>query len=308
VTSFGYSVEAPTPWTELLDLARDLDQNSNFDSFWIADSLVANGPPDEPKLEAWTSLAAIAQATTRLRLGLLVAGNAYRHPAVTAKIVTTLDHISGGRVELGIGAGWPDPKQSYGIDFWTRRERVERFAESLEVIKLLWTTERPRFEGTYYRLNEPPYSPANVQEPHPPILVGAGSDRVLRIAARYADRIHSMIGVGEAREKVEGFAREAGRDASEIRWSGGGWLFLHDDDTVRQKALDAAVQQYGESEETIRNAGFVGSVDEVRAGVQRQIDRGLEEIVVFQLPRTHRPSLKRFSDEVIPHFKTTTSG
>lgn len=286
-------------WEELLDLACELDENSGFDSFWIADSLVANGPPDEPKLEAWTSLAAIAQATKRMRLGLLVAGNAYRHPVVTAKIVTTLDHISGGRVELGIGSGWPDPKQSYGIDFWTRTERLERFAEALEVIKLLWTVGNPSFEGKYYRLNEPPYSPANVQSPHPPILVGAGSDRVFRIAARYADKIHSMSDVVEARKKVERYARDAGRNPDEITWSGGGWLFLNDDPDIQRRALDAAMQQYGESEETIRKGGLFGSLDDVRAGVRRQVEQGIEEIVVFQLPRMHRESLMRFSDEVI---------
>jgi alkanesulfonate monooxygenase SsuD/methylene tetrahydromethanopterin reductase-like flavin-dependent oxidoreductase (luciferase family) len=299
---FGYSLEAPTPWDELIELAVELDQRSNFDSFWIADSLVANGPPDEPKLEAWTSLAAVAQATSRLRLGLLVAGNAYRHPALTAKTVTTLDHISNGRVELGIGAGWPDPRQSYGIDFWSRRERLARFAEALEVIKLLWTVPNPKFEGTFYQLNEPPYSPRNVQEPHPPILVGAGSDPVLRIAARYADKIHSMIDAEDARSKVEAYGNEIGRDTGEIRWSGGGWLFLHDDPDVLRRAIGAAMTQYGESEEAIRNASLFGSVDDVRASVRRQVDKGVDEIIVFQLPRVHRESLRRFSDEVIPHF------
>src|ERR1700674_5811335 len=106
MTSFGYTVEAPILWPELLQLARELDQHSNFDSLWIADSLVPNGPLDDPKLETWTALAAIAHATTRIRLGVHVSGLPYRHPAVLAKIVTTIDHISGGRVELGIGAGW----------------------------------------------------------------------------------------------------------------------------------------------------------------------------------------------------------
>jgi alkanesulfonate monooxygenase SsuD/methylene tetrahydromethanopterin reductase-like flavin-dependent oxidoreductase (luciferase family) len=301
-TTFGYCFEAPTPWHEMLDLAQELDQSSNFDSLWIADSLVANGPADEPKLEAWTALAAIAQATTRLRLGLLVAGNVYRHPALTAKIVTTLDHISNGRVELGIGAGWPDPLRSYGIDFWTRRERLERLAEALEVIKLLWTVARPTFEGTYYRLNQAPYSPGNVQQPHPPILVGAGSDPVFRIAARYADKIHSMIDAGQARAKVASYALEVGRNTDEIRWAGGGPLFLHDDPQVQRRAIDFAVAQYSQPEEEIRRGGLFGSVDDVRAGVRDRIEQGVEEIIVFQLPRVHRSSLFRFSDEVIPGF------
>lgn len=299
---FGYCFEAPTPWPEMLAVARELDERSRLDSLWIADSLVANGPPDEPKLEAWTALAAIAQATSRLRLGLLVAGNPYRHPSLTAKIVTTLDHISAGRVELGIGAGWPGPNRSYGIDFWGRDERAERLAESLEVIRLLWTQPRPRLAGRYYRLDEPPYSPANVQRPHPPILVGGGSDRMLRAVARYADAVSPMIDVGEARAKVDAYCREIGRDPGEIRWTGGGHLFLNDDPRAQQRAIELGRARFGMDEDEIRGAGLFGSAAEVRDGVRRQIDQGVEEIIVFQLPRVHLRSLMRFSEEVVPEF------
>jgi len=302
MTRFGYCFEAPTAWPEMLDLALELDQRSNFESLWIADSLLPNGPLDEPKLEAWTSLAAIAQATSRLRLGLLVAANPMRHPALTAKIVTTLDHVSNGRVELGIGAGWPDPAKRFGIEFWTRPERAARLAESLEVIKLLWTMPSPTFHGTYYELNEPPYAPANVQRPHPPILVGAGSDALLRVAARFADKVHAMIDVKEARTKVEASCAEIGRDPNEITWSRGGYLLLHDDPDVQQRAIDYAVAQYGETEESFRAGGLFGSANDVRAGVARQIEDGIEELIVFQLPRVHRASLFRFSEEIIPAF------
>jgi alkanesulfonate monooxygenase SsuD/methylene tetrahydromethanopterin reductase-like flavin-dependent oxidoreductase (luciferase family) len=299
LTRFGYCFEAPTPWPEMLELALWMDRESNFDSLWIADSLMPNGPPDEPKLEAWTALAAIAQATTRLRLGLLVAANPFRPPALTAKIVTTLDHISGGRVELGIGAGWPERPRRFGIEAWTRKERAERFGESLEVIKLLWTQERPRFKGTYHELDEPPYSPPNVQQPHPPILIGGGSDTMLRLAARYADAVSPMIDINVARSKFESYCDEIGRDPSSVRWIGGGWLFLNDDPAIQRRALDAAVAQYGDPEEEIRRGGLFGSVDDVTAGVQRQIDDGCSDVIIFQLPKVHAKSLARFSDEVI---------
>jgi alkanesulfonate monooxygenase SsuD/methylene tetrahydromethanopterin reductase-like flavin-dependent oxidoreductase (luciferase family) len=160
MTTFGYTVEAPTPWPELLDAAQTLDRRSNFDSFWIADSLVPNGPLDDPKLETWTALAAVAQATSRIRLGVHVSGLPYRHPAVLAKIVTTIDHVSNGRVILGIGAGWPGENRRFGVDFWKRPERVERLDEALEVIKLLWTQPHPVFEGKYYQLREPKFCSA----------------------------------------------------------------------------------------------------------------------------------------------------
>ena len=214
--------------------------------------------------------------------------------------MTTIDHISGGRVELGIGAGWPGENRRYGIDFWKRRERVERLDEALQVIELLWTQPKPRFEGRYYRLNEPPYSPPNVQQPRPPILVGGGSDGMLRIIARHADKASPMIDVREAMAKVEGYCREIGRDPKEIRWVGGGGMFLNDDPAQQQRARAWVVQQYGETDSQLLLGDFFGSADDVRAGARRQIALGIDEIIVFQLPRLHLKSVMRFSDEVIP--------
>jgi alkanesulfonate monooxygenase SsuD/methylene tetrahydromethanopterin reductase-like flavin-dependent oxidoreductase (luciferase family) len=299
---FGYTVEAPTPWPELLQLARDLDQRSDFDSFWIADSLVANGPADEPKLEAWTALAAIAQTTSRIRLGVHVSGNAYRHPAVLAKVVTTIDHISNGRVELGIGAGWPGENRRYGVDFWKRAERIERLDEALDVIKLLWTRPRPTYRGKYYHLDETPYSPSNVQQPHPPILIGGGTDPMLRIMAKHADVLSPMIDMTEARSKVEACCREIGRNPEELRWEGGGQLFLNDDPLVQERAVQWAMAQYNQTEEEIRGQLF-GSLEDVRARVGEQMDAGADEINVFQLPRVHVKSLLRFSEQVIPRSR-----
>ena len=299
---FGYTVEAPVTWPELLELARDLDERSNFVSLWIGDALVANGPPDDPRLETWTALAAIAHATSRIRLGVHVSGNAYRHPAVLAKIVTTIDHISDGRIELGIGAGWPGENRRYGIDFWKRRERVDRLDEALQVIKLLWTQARPTFRGRYYQLDEPPYSPLNIQQPHPPILVGGGSDLMLRVIAKHANTASPMIEIGDAKSKVDADCHELGRDPREIRWEGGGQLFLHDDPLVQERAVRWAREQYGQTEEQIRSSLF-GSLEDVHMAVRRQADAGAEQINVFQLPRVHAKSLFRFSEEVIPQFR-----
>ena len=302
MTTFGYCVEAPIEWPDLAELAGELDRNSRFDSLWLADALVANGPPDHPRLDAWTALAAIAGATSRLRLGVLVSGNAYRHPALLAKIVTTIDHISNGRVELGLGAGWPGQNRRFGVDFWKRRERLERLDEALQVIKLLWTQERPTFAGAYYRLDEPPYSPKNVQQPHPPILVGGGSDAMLRSIARYADKASPMIDNAEAMAKVASYCAEIDRDASEIRWIGGGSLFLQDDEAMVKRAAAWAAQQYGQTEEEILRGDLFGSLGKVREGVRRQLDSGIDEVIVFQLPAVHMKSLMRFSDEIIPSF------
>ncbi len=233
---------------------------------------------------------------------MLVSGNAFRHPAVLAKIVTTLDHVSGGRITLGIGAGWPGDQRRYGIDFWTRPERLARFEEAVQVIKLLWTQPRPRFQGAYYTLDGPPYSPGNVQQPHLPILIGGGSETMLRAIAKYADVASPMIDIAEAIAKVDAYCREIGRNPGEIRWVGGGNLFLHDDPDVQRRAMEFALQEYGGTEESIRN-GLFGSAADVRAGVERQVAAGATEIIVFQLPRLHPKSLARFSEEVIPAFR-----
>lgn len=300
--TFGYCVEAPVQWRELMALAGELDTSSRFDSLWISDALIANGEPDGPRLDAWTALAALAPATSRLRLGVLVSGNAYRHPAVLAKVVTTIDHISGGRVEFGFGAGWPGDNRRFGIEFWTRRERVARFEEAVRVIKLLWTESRPSCDGRYYHLNEPPYSPPNVQQPHPPIVIGGGSDPMLRIIARYADKANPMIDLSEAMTKVATYCCEAGRDPREIRWTNSSPLFLHDDPEVQRRAIEWASHQYGTQEEELRRTMLAGAVEDVTAAIRRQVEAGVSEVIVFQLPRVHMKSLRRFSEMVIPAF------
>jgi alkanesulfonate monooxygenase SsuD/methylene tetrahydromethanopterin reductase-like flavin-dependent oxidoreductase (luciferase family) len=297
--SFGYCVEAPIEWSALLELARELDANSRFDSFWMPDALVAH---DAAKLEPFTVLAAVAQVTSRMRLGTLVAGNVFRHPAVLAQTVATLDQISGGRITLGLGAGWPGENRRYGVEFWRRPERLARLDEALGVVKLLWSEEPPSFEGRYYRLDAPPFRLATVQRPHPPILVGGGSDAALRVIARHADLASPMIPLPEARAKVEAFAREVGRSVDHIRWCGGGSLFLHDDPRVREEARRYALEHYSDVDPDNLPAELFGSAAAVREGVARQTADGATEIIVFQLPRVHLKSLVRFSEDVIPAF------
>jgi alkanesulfonate monooxygenase SsuD/methylene tetrahydromethanopterin reductase-like flavin-dependent oxidoreductase (luciferase family) len=297
---FGYCVEAPIAWADLLALAKELDASSRFDSFWMPDALTAH---DAAKLEPFAVLAAVASVTKRLRLGTLVAGNAFRHPAMLANSIATLDQISGGRVTLGIGAGWPGDNRRYGIGFWSRPERMARADEAIQVIKLLWTRQGPSFAGRYYQLDEPPYRLETVQRPHPPILIGAGNDAMLRTIARHADLASPMVPLSEAKAKVSAYCAEIGRDPAEIRWTGGGSLFLHDDPAVERMAISYAIEHYGGTEESTRAGGLFGSTELVRERVRQQIAEGAEEIIVFQLPRVHMKSLMRFSDEVISAFQ-----
>jgi F420-dependent oxidoreductase-like protein len=261
-----------------------------------------------PCMEGWTALAALALATSRVRLGILVTGNTYRHPAVLAKMATTVDHISGGRLEFGLGAAWHTYEHgAFAIPFYTTKERLERLDEAVQVIKLLWTQPRPKFQGRYYQLDEPPYNPPNVQQPHPPILIGgSGEKRTLRTVARYADATNVQGTPEEVRRKfevLEGHCREAGRDYSEIRRTVQLPLFLTDDPAFQQRVVQGVRAFRGGSEEDARRSVLLGSVEDVKAQVREFADAGVQEIIVAQFPRTHRESLLRFSQEVIPAFR-----
>jgi F420-dependent oxidoreductase-like protein len=299
-------------WDELLSLWQELDGDSNFDHLWLMDHFVTGMGTafgsEGPCLEGWTGLAALAQVTSRVRLGILVSGNTYRHPAVLAKTATTVDHISGGRLEFGIGGAWHEYEhQAFAIPFYSVRERLERLDEAVQVIKLLWTQPRPTFQGRYYQLDQPPYNPPNVQQPHPPIVVGGGGEkRTLRTVARYADATTVSGTPEEVRHKfevLEQHCREVGRDYSSIRRTIQTPLFLNEDPAFQQRVVQGFVAYSGGSEEDARRSVLMGSLDEVKAGVQAFVDAGVQEIIVAQFPRFHRDSLLRFSREVIPAFR-----
>ncbi len=310
---FGVQVsQSQMSWDEYLSLCRWIDEDSNFDSLWLADHFLTGFGTafgsEGSYLEGWTTLAAVAQTTSRVRLGVLVTGNTYRHPAVLAKMATTVDHISEGRLEFGIGGAWHEYEhQAFAIPFHTVRERLERLDEAVQVIKLLWTQPRPTFQGRYYQLDQPPYNPPNIQQPHPPVLIGGGGERrTLRTVARYADAANVTGTPEEVRHKyevLERHCREAGRDYSSIRRTIQVLLFLNEDPAFQQRVVQGLVSLGGGSEEHARRSVLMGSVDEVKAGVQGFVDAGVQEIIVAQFPRFHRDSLLRFSREVIPAFR-----
>ncbi len=306
------ATQAGASWEELLSLWQELDRDSNFDHLWVMDHFVtgmgAAFGSEGPCMEGWTALAALAQATSRVRLGILVSGNTYRHPVVLAKMATTVDHISGGRLEFGIGGAWHTYEhEAFAIPFHTTKERLERLDEAVQVIKLLWTQQRPTFQGRYYQLDQPPYNPPNVRQPHPPILVGGGGEkRTLRTVAKYADATNVSGTPEEVRHKyevLEQHCREVGRDYSSIRRTIQVPLFLSEDPAFQQRVVQGMIAFRGGSEEDARRSVLMGSVDEVKAGVQAFVDVGVQEIIVAQFPRFHRESLLRFSGEVIPAFK-----
>jgi F420-dependent oxidoreductase-like protein len=213
-------------WSDILDRVRFAEE-AGFDGAWVFDHfqpLYGEGPG--PCLEGWTLLAALAAVTERIRLGTLVTGITYRHPSILATEAVTVDQVSGGRLELAVGAAWNEGEhRQLGIPFPRVRERAERLEEGIQVMKLLMTGEDVSFDGRHYRLDHATYRPRPVQQPHPPVWIGArGEQLMLPIVARQADVWHSYGNaelVGRLSRRIDDLAEQAGRDPKEILRAGG---------------------------------------------------------------------------------------
>jgi len=215
-----------TTWSDMLAVWQAADDIELFESGWTFDHFYPIfSDPTGPCLEGWISLTALAQATRRLRVGVLVTGNVYRHPAVLANMAATLDVVSGGRLELGLGAGWNQEEcDAYGIELPPLKERFDRFEESVQVIAGLLANETTDFAGRHYRLTAARCEPKPVQRPHPPICIGGvGERRTLRAVARWAQHWNLPGGGVEQfqklREVLHAHCAEVGRDPSEITTS-----------------------------------------------------------------------------------------
>jgi alkanesulfonate monooxygenase SsuD/methylene tetrahydromethanopterin reductase-like flavin-dependent oxidoreductase (luciferase family) len=175
------------PWPELVARVREAEE-LGFHGFNVVDHFYGVHDVMDPTHEAWTALAGLAMASERIRLGVMVCGNTYRNPAFLLKQAITVDHISNGRVDFGVGAGWLEREhEAYGFAFASPREFVDRFAEALEIWDLLQQNERTNYEGHYYQLVDAPFEPKALQQPRLPVLIGASLPRMLALTARYAD-------------------------------------------------------------------------------------------------------------------------
>ena len=222
---FGLKLSQNATIDELRALWRLADE-AGFDSCWVMDHFATLGPRDDgPIFETWTMLAAMAQMTTHTRIGCAVVGNTYRHPAVLAKMAVTVDHLSHGRLEFGLGAGWAENEhEMLGLEFGSRNDRADRLEESVQVIRALWTQPRTTFEGQHYQLREAVAEPKPVQQPYPPIWIGgSGPKRTLRITAQYADVWNAAGGSPEAVAAssaiLDQHCADVGRDPAQIRRS-----------------------------------------------------------------------------------------
>jgi len=215
-----------TTWDDMLAVWRAADQIDVYESGWTFDHFYPIfSDPTGPCLEGWTTLTALAQATTRLRLGTLVTGIHHRHPAVLANMAAALDIISGGRLELGIGAGWNEEESAaYGIELGSLTERFDRFEEACQVLIGLLSQETTDFDGRFFRLTAARNEPKGPQRPHPPICIGGnGEKRTLRITAKYADHWNFVGGTptefARKRDVLKAHCADVGRNPKDIMLS-----------------------------------------------------------------------------------------
>jgi alkanesulfonate monooxygenase SsuD/methylene tetrahydromethanopterin reductase-like flavin-dependent oxidoreductase (luciferase family) len=242
----------------------DLIEECGFDCAGMTDHLMPTaGDPDQPFLEGWTALTGLAVTHPRLRVAVLVSGNTYRNPALVAKMAVTLDHATGGRVDLGLGAGWFEREhEAYGFQFPSAGDRVEMLREAIEVIRALTRGGRTTYAGRHYQLVDAPFAPLPVQNGGLPIMVGAQGDRMLRLVAEQADiwnLNHGPAKMTELGAILDRRCAEIGRDPRSIRRSAFGFPSVLDRDPFESvESYVAVVRQYiaaGASEITLRMPG-----------------------------------------------------
>jgi F420-dependent oxidoreductase-like protein len=273
-----FGIQTPqhnTTWPEILALWQEID-SLGYDTAWAFDHfLPIFSDPAGPCLEGWTALAALAMATQRVRLGLMVTGNSYRHPAVLAKMATTVDIISGGRLILGLGAGWfALEHHEYGIPFDTIGGRLRRLDETLQIIKLLWTQERTNFNGLHFKLENASFNPKPMQKPYPPLLIGASGEKIaLGIVAEHAQMWNSFGTPEVFRAKIarlEEHCRRIGRDPATI-------------------------------EKSVLVSGSF-ALDDARRLVDGDVVAGVTHIV-FSIGPADRAWMHRFAEKIVPNYQ-----
>jgi F420-dependent oxidoreductase-like protein len=298
-------------WTELRETWQEIE-TLGFDTLWVNDHLLPSvGPSDAPNLEGWTMLGAIAALTNYIRIGVMVASNTFRHPVVLAKMATTVDHISGGRLILGIGSGYfAQEHQTYGIPLLTPGRRAKQLEEALQVIRKLWTEENATFTGAYYQLANAPFAPKPLQKPHPPIMIGGTGEKLtLPLVAKYADLWNAGgLGIEALARKVailEEHCARIGRDGADIEKTFLTPLYLRSNPSEVERLLTQIPQVQTLSTEQMRAMILAGDVGAVQRRVQTYLDVGITHLIIaLRRPGFYdREGLRLFAREVMPAFR-----
>ncbi len=295
------------PFDQVRDMVLECER-LGYDSVWLDDHLMFE---KRPILECWTTLSALSAITSKIRLGSMVLCNGYRNPAVLAKMAATLDVVSKGRLEFGIGAGvQEDEHEAYGISFPKPRARTDRMKESVEIIKKMWTEEKASYRGRYYRISEAVCEPKPMQKPHPPIIIGGGGEKfTLKVTAQHADRydwgyVPTLEKYKHKLNVLESHCKAVGRDFNEIEksyWISGQMFIVPD-----QKELDKTVSQLKPKNVSLKDFkkfNFVATPDDCKQEIQRYTRLGVTYFMLFFGDLPDLSSLKLFAEKVAGKMK-----
>jgi F420-dependent oxidoreductase-like protein len=305
-TRFGIqTAQQGVEWAQMLELWRKADA-WGYDSLWDFDHFYPlYVDPEGPCFEGWTTLSALAQATTRARIGHLVNGNTYRHPCITAKMATTLDHISGGRFNLGIGAGWFELEhRSFGIDFKTLPGRLEALDEACQIIRGMFTQPKTTLHGKHYTVTDAMCVPKPVQQPHPPIMIGGTGRKVLlKIVAKYADMWNATGSAEVLRELIEVIQRHGdavGRDADAIEKTVMLPLCYKAAPPRQEFMCNLIAHMNQKSPEEARRQIMIGDKQECLDTIARYRKAGITHFIFMTFAPYFLDEVQGFAEEVIP--------
>ena len=298
-----YIPQLALSWEALRERAVAMEE-LGFASMWIMDHLYPPGLPSVPSLEAWTLATALLTSTRTLRVGHMVGCNNFRHPALTAKMATSLDVISGGRLVLGLGSGsFALEHEQAGLAWGTFAERTERLAEALEIVTSMFESEVTSFDGRHYQVRD---LPNPVQRPRPPLLVGGSGRRTLELAARHADVWNCpTYSLGEVARAVAALRHEcarAGRDPADLRLSLEAVVVVAPTDEAVSDAMRVAERRFGGPGFGLYEGGLIGTPDVVVERLATYRDLGFTHFVFFLHDRGERATLELIADAVVPRL------
>lgn len=297
----------------------DAVEAAGFEGFWAPDHFMLG--PHRAEYEVWTLLGGLAERTD-LEIGPLVGAITYRNPALLGKMATTVDNLSGGRLQLGLGAGWHDEEHAaYDFEFPPVDQRMEMLEEGIELLKVMFTEDAPTYEGEHYRIDDAYNEPKPVQDPHPPIVVGGAGPTLLRIAARHANEWNVEIssrGRGPPIEfkvqKFDEYLEEEGRDPDDVERSWLAHILVREDQETLDEYCDRIFplpwgeesdidDQLSNAEEARQKGDFlIGTPAEVAEQIETVRNLGFEKLQLMFLDFPEHGGIELFGDEVLPQF------
>ncbi len=297
-------------WPAVLGLWRHLEK-SGWDIACVSDHFMPNTRDREgPVLESWSTLAALAALIPRMKVGTIVLGNTYRHPAILAKMAAQVDIISGGRLLLGLGAAWQQNEhKAYGIPFYTVGERLQRLDEACAVLRSLWTDHRTNFNGRHYQISDAPLDPKPVQRPHPELMIGGAGERVtLRIVAKHADHWNVWGGPNVLSRKsaiLEEHCSKVGRDNKTIKRSVNMALLITNKKPEIDALANAITTRMGSHAADSRDTCLAGTPDQIREKLLELKAAGANTIFIptmFRPLDEQRRDMDQFITDIAPAF------